>query len=144
MNLIARFALVVLHLPVPGVVADAQGVLAPEDAATIRRIVCEGMPDRIGSQFGFNSEIVIPAPLKALYAKHPDGTVSVLLELVASGKPTESVSAAAYAVSLLRGPAVGDVCIVMFDAERYDVVDTDWGSTPRRHWLNVTKRLHRK
>jgi hypothetical protein len=123
--------------------AEAAERMPAQDEAAIRRVVYQGRARRIGSRQGLNLEVIVPAPLADLYVKQPDAVLDVLTEIIAGGNPMDSVTAAAYAISLLEGPAVGEVCIALFDKDHYDLTDDDWNCSPRQHWLKVTKQ-HRK
>ena len=121
------------------VVAD-EARLSPKDEAAVRRIVYRERARRVGSQLGLNFEVVVPVALSDFYAKKPDAVLDLLEDIIAGGNPTASVSAAAYAISLLEHPGVGEVCLSQFDAETYDEIDKNWQCTPRQHWMKNVKR----
>jgi hypothetical protein len=88
----------------------------------------------------FYSILLVPDSLTEAYKKHPQAVLGVLLRIMDGGNPNDSVLAAGYAISLLRGPGVGIVCIRHFDKETYDTVDKDWEVTPRQHWIKRVRQ----
>lgn len=140
MNAITLVLLVATQISLATFAGADEARLSPEDEATVRRVVYRERARQVGSQLGHNFEVVVPVALSDFYAKKPDAVLDLLEKIIAGGNPTDSVSAAAYAISLLEHPGVGEVCLSLFDAETYDEIDKNWQCPPRQHWQNHVKR----
>ena len=79
--------------------------------------------------------VPVPKSLIEVYKQKPVKALEVLLLIMDGANPRDSVSAAAYAFELLEGPGAGVICLRVFKSEKYDVVDEDWKTTPRTHWI---------
>ncbi len=90
------------------------------------------------------SMLVVPERLQKVYKEHPEAVVDLLLKIMEGANPRESVLAAGYAMSLLKGPARGAVCVENFEAKKYDSLDKDWRVTPRKHWIGRVLELRKK
>ncbi len=88
-----------------------------------------------------HSVLVMPDALVKVYMANPDDVIKLLLTIEEGGRPKDSVLAAGYAMSLLGGPARGVVCVDNFEESKYDNVDVDWKSTPRKHWAKKVSLL---
>jgi hypothetical protein len=115
--------------------ADQEYTLAPDEEKLIRDAVYGGKlliaeSDRIG-----HTMIGVPQPVTEMYVKHRHSVLNLLITIAEGGNPRDSVLAAAYSIALLDGPAVAVVCARNFDRAAYDVVDEDWETTPRKHWI---------
>lgn len=140
MNANAMVLLVAAQISLATFAVADEARLSPKDEGTVRRLVYRQRARQVGSQLGLNFEVVVPVALSNFYAKKPDAVLDLLEAIIAGGNPTDSVSAAAYAISLLEHPGVGEVCLSQFDAETYDEIDKNWQCTPRQHWMKNVKR----
>jgi hypothetical protein len=116
----------------------------PIKAKMVRDSVYNNRPLTASPQMDFRSELVMPDELTDLYRKHPQEVLDVLEKIIDGGNPKDSVLAAGCAISLLKGPRVGVVCVDNFDRKTYDTFDTDWEATPREHWLRKVKSIRMK
>ncbi len=106
---------------------------------TVRNVVYDRTPRTVSADGTFLSALSIPADLNSLYKDYPRDVLAVLVKIVDGANPKDSSLAAGFAISLLKGPAVGVVCISTFDATKYDSFDDNWKCSPRNHWLERIK-----
>lgn len=98
-----------------------------------------GSPERSAERV-----LSVPPPLGNLYKKRPAAVLDVLLTIMEGANPKDSSLAAGYAVELLEGPGAGVVCVEFFDKKTYDVMDKNWETCPREHWIRVlANKSHR-
>jgi hypothetical protein len=79
--------------------------------------------------------LVLPEPLAKLYKQHPRRVLELLLRIMDGADPKQSSLAAGYALELMGPPGRGLVCIELFDKNTYDVIEKNWKTTPRQHWI---------
>jgi hypothetical protein len=125
--------------------SDSKDVLDSESEKVVRDAVYSGeMCEYTIFEPPFDRVLYIPKPVVQVYEKHPKGVLELLVKIIEGGRPRDSVLAAAYAVSLQAGPAVGTVCADHFDENTYDILDNDWGTTPRKHWIAKIREARKK
>ncbi len=122
-------------------------VLDTSQETVVRRCVYNGSPElaavTLGSG-GIQEQLVIPQALSDLYRKHPGAVLDLLLRIIDGANPDNSVLAAGYAISLQKGPAVGVVCVDIFEKGTYDKLDKAWERTPRQHWIRAIKNARER
>jgi hypothetical protein len=79
--------------------------------------------------------LVVPEPVANLYKQRPRRVLELLLRIMDGAEPKQSSLAAGYALELMGPPSRGLVCIEVFDKNTYDLVEKNWKSTPRQHWI---------
>jgi hypothetical protein len=79
--------------------------------------------------------LVVPEELTDLHRRHPEAVLGLLLKIMEGGNPRDSSLAAGYALSLLKGPEIGIICVRHFDKDTYDSFNKNWETTPRKHWI---------
>jgi hypothetical protein len=131
------WAVVVNDAPAAEVEAKVRGALyegvAPRIEPEVREVDGERVrvpPDRV----------VVPAILQELYKKNPEVVVEVLLRVADGARPTDSITAAAFALSLVDSPQVAVVIVEVFKAETYDTLNESWKQTPRQHWIDLIRQ----
>jgi hypothetical protein len=78
------------------------------------------VPERLVGGVAGPEVVVVPGPVTALHRRKPRAVLVVLLAVVEGGRPADSVRAAAYALALTAGPAVGALPVRHFDEGTYD------------------------
>lgn len=85
-------------------------------------------------EWEFTQILVVPKEVTAIYKKDRLAALKVLQKIVEGGNPKDAMLAAGYAISLVRSPAVGVVCVEGRDEAGFDRFDEAWQKTPRQHW----------
>ena len=86
----------------------------------------------------------MPKQIAEAYAKAPSSVIGLLLRIVDGGNPTDSFSAAVYALALLGPAGAGLAPIALFDKATYDVVAKNRTMTWRYHWIEKKAAQARK
>ena len=84
----------------------------------------------------FERTISIPSELEKAFLKDKDSTLAELVQIATKGSQIDSVTAAAYAMTLLNCKFGGVVCLDTFDTKSYDRIQEGWNSTFRDHWID--------
>lgn len=111
----------------------------PQQERSIRSAVYSGKVESESPDLDFQGRLIIPRCIVEIHKKHPDKVVSLLVVIVEGANPRDSVAAACYAIALLHGAKQGVIPIEHFNVESYDKIDSDWNTTPRRHWLEKVR-----
>jgi hypothetical protein len=120
-------------------------VLDTTQEMVVRRCVYDGSPKVVAdASVGFQAQLIIPEALSGLYRQRPGAVLELLLRIIDGGNPNDSALAAGYAMSLQKGPAVGVICVDVFDKDTYDKLDKAWETTPRKHWIAKIKNARER
>ena len=124
---------------------DRNGLLDNEKEKVVRDAVYNGKTLLYSpEERPWDRVLRFPEPLTQLYNQHPQAVLHLLLKIMEGGRPTDSVLAAGYAISLQAGPSVGRVCVENFDEKTFDTLDNDWRTTPRKHWIAKVREAEKK
>jgi hypothetical protein len=112
--------------------------LTAEELVALRNAVYKGDLVSVSRNRDFHSELELPMVLTEFYKKSPDAVIDLLARIADGAPPGESFIAVCYGLELgKRG--VGELLARNSDSEmyttKYDVVQKDWGHTPREHWV---------
>jgi hypothetical protein len=130
-----------LAAPVPNMKTEP---LTADDCAALRAGVYDGELATESPNRDFNSVMVLPKAVAAVYRKNPTEARALLVKIADGGNPADSVKAVCYALDLRDGGGAGVPCALLFKTETWDKVDKDWKVTPREHWLAQLKEKEPK
>ncbi len=117
--------------------------LSIKDEAALRKAIFRPLATQSPKR-DFRSEVVIPEEVLSAYSKNPAEALRLLSRIADGGDVSDSLNAASYAISLVKGPRAGTVVWQTFAPGEYDAHDADWDCTPRSHWVTQIKMMVKK